>query len=102
MVYWFAGSVKTTFDLPDDLVHELKLRSVHERRKLKDVAAAALRRGLATEEKTSAQLGKRSVKLPLFECEPGAPAARLTTQELIALEQKIIGGEDLKGAGLTL
>jgi plasmid stability protein len=38
--------MKTTLDLPDDLVKELKLRSVHEGRKLKDVAAAVLRRGL--------------------------------------------------------
>ena len=43
---WKAGSMKTTLDLPNDLVRELKLRAVHEGRKLKDVAAALLAAGL--------------------------------------------------------
>jgi hypothetical protein len=38
--------MKTTFDLPPDLVREVKLRAVHEGRKLKDVAAELLRVGL--------------------------------------------------------
>lgn len=39
--------MKTTIDLPDDLVHKLKLRAVHDGRKLKDVVAEILRNGLA-------------------------------------------------------
>ena len=39
--------MKTTFDLPPDLVRELKLRAVHEGRKLKDVDADLLKLGLA-------------------------------------------------------
>lgn len=93
--------MKTTFDLPDDLVQELKLRSVHERRKLKDVAAAALRRGLAMDAK-SPEPRKKSIKLPFFECDPDAPATKMTAEELIALEQKVIEEEDLKRAGLSL
>lgn len=38
--------MKTTFDLPEDLVQEMKLRAVRERRKLKDVATEVFRRGL--------------------------------------------------------
>lgn len=101
LVSWFAGSMKTTLDLPDDLVQELKLRSVHERRKLKDVAAAALRRGL-TLEKIAPLPRKRSIKLPFFDCGPDAPAAKMSAEELIALEQKVIEEEDLKRAGLSL
>lgn len=93
--------MKTTLDLPDDLVQELKLRSVHERRKLKDVAAAALRRGLTMDEKPP-QPRKKSIKLPFFECGPDAPAVKMTAEELIALEQKTIEEEDLKRAGLTV
>ena len=38
--------MKTTLELPDELVQEMKLRAVRERRKLKDVAAEIFRRGL--------------------------------------------------------
>jgi hypothetical protein len=39
--------MKTTLELPDDLVKEIKLRAVHEGVKLKDAVADLLRRGLA-------------------------------------------------------
>jgi plasmid stability protein len=38
--------MKTTLDLPEDLVTEIKLKAAREHRKMKDVAAEALRRGL--------------------------------------------------------
>jgi hypothetical protein len=39
--------MKTTIDLPPDLVREMKILAVHEGRKLKDVAADLLKRGLS-------------------------------------------------------
>jgi hypothetical protein len=39
--------MKTTLDLPDDLVKEMKLLAVHEGKKLKDAVAELLRKGLA-------------------------------------------------------
>jgi len=41
------GEMKTTLDLPDDLMHEVKIRAVHEHKKLKDAIAEFLRKGLA-------------------------------------------------------
>jgi hypothetical protein len=38
--------MKTTLDLPADLVKEVKLRAVHEGKKLKDAVAELLRKGL--------------------------------------------------------
>jgi len=38
--------MKTTLDLPEDLVTEIKLKAAREHRKMKDVAAEALRIGL--------------------------------------------------------
>jgi plasmid stability protein len=38
--------MKTTLDLPEDLVTEIKLKAARERRKMKDIAAEALRAGL--------------------------------------------------------
>ena len=54
--------MKTTFDLPDDLIRELKLRAVHDRRKLKDVAADLLRRGLKSSAHRQPKLGYTIVK----------------------------------------
>ena len=45
--------MKTTLDLPDDLVREVKIRAVRENRKLKDAIADLLRLGLS--QRKSAQ-----------------------------------------------
>ena len=45
--------MKTTLDLPNDLVQEIKLRAVNEGRKLKDVAADLLRAALAPPPESS-------------------------------------------------
>ncbi|MDP4198081.1 MAG: hypothetical protein Q8922_01475 [Bacteroidota bacterium] len=34
--------MKTTIDLPDDLMHRVRIRAVHEQKKLKDVLAEAI------------------------------------------------------------
>jgi hypothetical protein len=57
--------MKTTLDIPDDLMREVKHRAVEENRKLKDMVAELLRAGLAQ------QLGRPEVilepgKLPLI------------------------------------
>ncbi len=97
-----------TLDLPDDLVQELKLRSVHERRKLKDVAAQAIRRGLRVTDDVSIEatalpeglvLGEHG--LPVFRCRGDSPAKRMTAEELIDLGQQIVAEEDLQRAGLA-
>lgn len=42
--------MKTTIDLPDDLMIAVKVRAARENRKLKDLIAEALRRDLALSE----------------------------------------------------
>ena len=39
--------MKTTMELPDDLMRTLKLRAAHSNRRLKDVVVELLQRGLA-------------------------------------------------------
>src|SRR5436190_23995941 len=39
--------MKTTLDLPDALMREVKIRAVHERKKLKDAIAEFIRKGMA-------------------------------------------------------
>lgn len=66
--------MKTTFDLPDDLVRKLKLRAVREGRKLKDAAADMIRAGLAASARAKPQeeraviLKDKKTRLPVIQC----------------------------------
>jgi len=64
--------MKTTLDLPDELMRAVKIRAVRENRRLKDMMADLLRRGLVQEPEQAATL-RRRVRLPLVQC---AHAAR--------------------------
>lgn len=103
-----AGWVKTTFDLPPDLVRAMKLRAVHEGRKLKDVAADLLQRGLASpapqEEPKLAKprIEVQSSGLPVVRCALDAPATRMTPAELLHLEQDALRQEDIQRLGHAL
>lgn len=81
--------MKTTVDLPNDLVREIKLRAVNEGRKLKEVVTDLLRFGLeqgaSLHKAPSPQKGK--IALPFFPSSPNAPASRIGIDALIALEQ---------------
>jgi hypothetical protein len=54
--FWESGCMKTTLDLPDDLMRAIKIRAVHEQKKLKDAIAEFIRKGMAAD--------KRRAKLP--------------------------------------
>ncbi len=54
--------MKTTLDLPDDLMREVKIRAVHERKKLKDAIAEFIRKGMSA-SKTRAGKAPTPVKL---------------------------------------
>ena len=43
--------MKTTLDLPDDLMRAVKIRAVHEQKKLKDAIAELIRKGMAAGRK---------------------------------------------------
>ena len=79
---WEAGCVKTTMDLPNDLVREMKLKAAHEGRKIKDVVAPLILAGMAAESgKTRAVRPiKGALKLPLFRCTKDAPDRRLSIE----------------------
>jgi plasmid stability protein len=95
-------SMKTTFDLPPDLVRAVKLRAVHEGRKLKDVAADLLKRGLAgPETPANPKPAKPKIEiqangLPVVRCAANAPAKRMTADGLLALERQSLDQEDLQ------
>jgi plasmid stability protein len=48
--------MKTTLDLPEDLMREIKIRAVKGNRKLKDAIADLLRRGLVQRREARSRL----------------------------------------------
>jgi hypothetical protein len=44
--FWDCDLMKTTLDLPDDLVKRVKIRAIHEHKKLKDAIAELIERGM--------------------------------------------------------
>jgi len=72
--------MKTTLDLPDDLMRAIKIRAVKENRKLEDAMADLLRRGLSRKPAASTQIRKR-VKLPLVRCAHGARSGEEISHE---------------------
>jgi hypothetical protein len=73
--------MKTTLDLPDDLMREVKIRAVHEHKKLKDAIAEFIRKGMGASKANAPKLPK-PVKLR------GGP---ITTEEI---EAAIAWGRD--------
>jgi plasmid stability protein len=82
--------MKTTIELPDALVKQVKLRAVREGRKLKDAVADLLRKGLAVGAKgassTDAPVVSKDKKtgLPVIECKQAASPEEEMTPERVA------------------
>lgn len=74
--------MKTTLDLPDDLVREVKIRAVRENRKLKDAVADLLRRGLS--QRRSEPKVSHRVALPIVVCARKASPGQEMTPERVA------------------
>ena len=73
--------MKTTLELPEELMKEVKIRAVHEHKKLKDIIAELLRKGIAASRPSRTKTPK-PVKLR------GGP---ITTEEI---EAAIAWGRD--------
>jgi hypothetical protein len=75
--------MKTTLELPDALIREIKLRAVREGRKLKDVIADLLRLALTGHRKATSKNGGLVPKnLPMIKVRPQpSDAEKLTSQE---------------------
>ena len=83
--------MKTTLDLPDDLVRAMKMRAIREGKKLKYLAAELLRRGLNEPVEAGGERVMKTVALPLVECRHLADAGGEATPERLAeilLEQE--------------
>lgn len=78
--------MKTTFDLPAELVRAMKMRAARDGQKLKDVAAKALRAGLAGSDASDHQavvvVKDKKTGLPVIQCRRPAKGEELTPQRL--------------------
>lgn len=79
--------MKTTLDLPETLVKQVKLRALREGKKLKDAVADLLRKGLAAEGpalKPPVIKRDKLTGLPVIQCKHPAPPGQELTPERIA------------------
>ena len=83
----YYGDMKTTLDLPNELMRAIKIRAVEENRKLKDAIADLLRRGLSQEASAPAVV-RKLVKLPLVRCAHEARLAEEMTPERVSANQQ--------------
>ncbi len=97
--------MKTTLDLPDELVRAMKMRALLQGRTLRDLVADFLRQGLgmAPQQAPPAPPSGSMVEtapngLPTIRCNANAPASAMGLQELLALEQDAQTAEDVQRA----
>jgi plasmid stability protein len=86
--------MKTTLDLPDALVKQVKLRALRDGRKLKDAVADLLRQGLASS--VAAPMPR-----PTIRGAPGAPISTMSAEQIYAAIQKSQEEEDLERLGVS-
>lgn len=83
--------MKTTLDLPEQLVREMKLRAVREGRKLKEVARDALTAGLAAGEGPARKpveiVKDKKTGLPVIRCQRAANLTPRRVAEILAMQE---------------
>ena len=101
--------MKTTLDLPDDLVREMKLRALMQGRTLRDLATDFLRQGLGlaapkppTELPPDSPIQINENGFPVFRGGDNAPARHMTVEQLLRLEQDALYSEDMQRAGISV
>lgn len=78
--------MKTTVDLPAELVRAIKIRAIEENRKLKEMVAELLRRGLAEGASVEQGTVRRRVTLPLVQTtHPAKPDQEMTPERVAAV-----------------
>ena len=106
--------MKTTLDLPDDLIRQAKLRAVVQGRTLRDLMADFIRQGLSLSPggntaplpagvESAIEVGSNGI--PVFKTKPrtgantGKKAKQPSIEELLALERQVLAEEDLRRVG---
>lgn len=103
--------MKTTIDLPPDLVRAMKIKAARENRKLKDVVADLLRSGLSGSPAQASQPSRlpRSpfrkhpkTGHPVARVSRAAPAPPISVEESYHLAEDTLAKQDLEKLGLAV
>lgn len=99
--------MKTTLDLPDDLMRGMKIRAATQGKKLKDVIADAIRDSLVAKRETPSgtpplMISRSASGFPYIKALPGAQKATVTPEEIQRLIEESQLEEDLQRAGISL
>jgi plasmid stability protein len=101
--------MKTTLDLPDELIRAAKLRAVSQGRTLRDLVSEYLRQGLGINEQPviDVQSSPSMIELnargfPQYRCGPSVQIPPENLSALLALEQASLEAEDLQRVGQSL
>lgn len=89
------AEMKTTLNLPDDLMRSVKIRAAEQNKKLQDLVAELIRRGLETGDGEPETRSHR-VRLPLIECGPASPGEEMTPERTAAILLEEEGREPLR------
>lgn len=73
---------KTTLELPASLMREIKVRAAAEDRRIKDIVAEALERGLHDSTASRHSAVQHRIELPLVDSHPADPGAEMTPDRL--------------------
>lgn len=98
--------MKTTLDLPDHLMRQVKQRAVQQGRPIKELVADYIRQGLhgpapLPPPTTGAVLEVDAEGLPLFRSDPQPKRLPIDVATALQLEQDTLMQEDRQRAGLS-
>ena len=98
--------MKTTLDLPDELMRGMKIRAATQGRKLKDVIADAIRDSLASTRAPLTDvpplvISRGASGFPYIKCNPVSDKPAPTIAELQRLIEESQLEEDLQRAGIS-
>jgi plasmid stability protein len=101
--------MKTTLDLPDELIRAAKLRAVSQGRTLRELVSEYLREGLGMNEKPSPEVPTlpstielNSRGFPQYKCNPTSKVGQKDLSTLLELEQSTLQKEDLRRVGQSI
>lgn len=97
--------MKTTLDLPDHLMRQVKQRAFQQGRPIKELVADYIRQGLHGSTGSSLQPAARVVEIdasgmPLFRPDPSFSGPPIDLATALGLEQEALMQEDRQRAGL--
>jgi plasmid stability protein len=103
---WKIFWVKTTLDLPDNLMREMKIRAATQGKKLTVIITEALRESLASKREVTSDspplvISRSASGLPYIKCKPSSAKSVPTIEELQRLIDESQLEEDLQRAGIS-